>query len=526
MGKKDVTYSRSSERHSEHKHLFGSGGGSDFIINMTPEGTQKLCGIYSMIAMLLIAVSAVPYYIARLIDGENTYNRLMGENNQTLAFLIMTLLIAAGFLGMIMFMISCVKKEIVIGKNKALLIFAAILLSAVISTLASSDIVTSLFGYLDRSEGLITIIGYIGFFAVGMSLTGEIYRRRAANTIVAVGTVNGVMGILQSIPKLSEWIPSYYNFLFRGYISEIDSAEYFNAYAGYDASYAADGFCCSPFALGALLTIAFAFAVNNAAYGGFAARIVNIAAAAVMSGAAVVTQTFPAMLGIACVLVAELVLVIAAAVKERGNADAESSPSGGGKASVITVCACALISAAILGGVAATGNFRMRNERIMYTDAYERVGIGKSIGVTYDSTEGIYPSMWYEGYLCLQRSNVLIGTGPDNWAEMSNGGEGMRLDRSYNEYLDTAITRGILGAGLYIAMLVITLVKACRMLSACFNGKIGKTAFGVFAAFAAYAVQAFFNISSASSTPFFYLVIGIIWSYEAKGKLAAEKSKK
>ena len=45
MAKKGATYSAKSARHAEHKHLFGSGGKSDFIINMTAQGAQKLCGV-------------------------------------------------------------------------------------------------------------------------------------------------------------------------------------------------------------------------------------------------------------------------------------------------------------------------------------------------------------------------------------------------------------------------------------------------------------------------------------------------
>ena len=57
MGKKSATYSAKTDKHDEHKHLFGSGGKSDFIINMTPEGAQKLSGVYSRIALILVAVS-------------------------------------------------------------------------------------------------------------------------------------------------------------------------------------------------------------------------------------------------------------------------------------------------------------------------------------------------------------------------------------------------------------------------------------------------------------------------------------
>lgn len=521
---KKITYSASSDRHSEHKHLFGTGGSSDFILNMSVEGTRKLCGIYSMIAMLMVAVSAVPYYISKLFAEENDLLLLDDKLGGKLVFLVMTLLVAAGFIGLLIFMICCVKKEIVLGRNKALLLFAGVFLSAVVSTLAADDLGTAFFGYLDRAEGLITLVGYIGFFAIGMSITSEKYRRYAANTMVGIGFVNSVMAILQSIPALRKIIPSYYNFLFIDYRSvmleqnyKLSSSEFMGSYAGYDASYAADGFCCSPFALGALLTVACAFAISNAAYAkSVKGRVINIGAFAFMSGAAVLTQTFPAMLGIACVSVMAVIISVAK--------HAQAKKSDEGKSNrlkpLVSAAACLLIAGGVFAGIFISGNFRLRNERIMYTDAVERLNV---VAFAHSpKTEGIYPTLWYEGWLCMQ-DNLLIGVGPDNWGTMNNGGEGMELDRSYNEYLDAGITRGIIGAGLYIAIIAVTLVKAVRILKRADESNI-KTVCGLFMAFTAYAVQAFFNISTASSTPFFYLVIGLIWSYEAKGKSNVKKT--
>ena len=242
--------------------------------------------------------------------------------------------------------------------------------------------------------------------------------------------------------------------------------------------------------------------------------MLNTAACALMAGAAIATQTFPAMLGIAVVLLTAFILAIIGAVKEK-QADTESE--GGerfGKAPVLMVLLCGVISAAIFGGIFATDNFRMRNEHIMYTDSFERLGI--AYGAHSAHEDGIYPTLWYEGALTFENSPV-IGVGPDNWATMWNSGEGMEIDRTYNEYLDTAVTRGVLGLAFYAAVIIVTLVKAARIFRRTF-GKADKLAAGLFTAFLAYAVQAFFNISALCSTPFFYLVIGIIWSYDAKGR--------
>jgi hypothetical protein len=109
MEKNSASYSAKSEKHDEHKHLFGSGGKSDFIINMTPEGAQKLCGVYSMIAMILLAISSVPYYLSKQFEESDYMLMLHTEHNSMLSFAIMTCVILAGFIGLLMFMISCMK---------------------------------------------------------------------------------------------------------------------------------------------------------------------------------------------------------------------------------------------------------------------------------------------------------------------------------------------------------------------------------------------------------------------------------
>lgn len=513
MAKKEASYSKKTDTHAEHKHLFGSGGKSDFILNMTPESTRKLCGIYSMIAMLLIAIASVPYYISKAVGIGSTYLMLRTDTNDTTIFLISTLLIAAGFIGMLIFLITCVKKEVSLANNKALLLFAGIIISAVISTLSSNDVNSALYGYLDRADGLISLIGYIGFFTIGICLTSEEWRRRASGVIIGIGTVNALMGILQSIPALAKWIPSYYNFLFLGYKSDIGYAEFFNAYGSYDASYAADGFACSPFALGALLTISCAFALSRAAYTDkLSTRLICLVCTGIMSGAAVVTQVLPAMLGVGCVIVITLIIAIVDCAKSKAKS----------KGQIVSAILALVTAGAVFAGVFFTDNFRMSDEQVIFTDSFERLGIA------FDShsahADNIYSTLWYEGGLTFQKAPV-FGVGPDNWGTMYNHGEGMETDRTYNEFLDTAIQRGSVGLLFFIAAMIATLIKACRLLARAIGGKAERAvAIGSFTAFVCYMIQAFFNTTSICSTPFFYLTVGLIWSYEAKGK--SERKKK
>ncbi len=503
MSKKGATYSAKSDTHAEHKHLFGSGGKSDFIINMTPEGTRKLCGVYSIIAMLLVALSSVPYYVDKAVNQGMNYMMLRTEDNATTIFLIMTSVIMAGFFGMLIFMIACVKKEVNISNNKLLLIFAALILSAVVSTLASKSPGWATFGYFDRADGLISIIGYVGFFTIGLFLTDETWRKRAITVLIGIGTANALMGILQSIPALSKWIPSYYNYLFLGYKTDVQFAEYFNAYGAYDASYAADGVTCSPFALAALLTVCTALAVNKAAYAEKTiTRAVCLVCTGVMTGAAVVTQTVPALVGVGCVLIVSLIAALV---------------SKSGKAAVITTVLAVAAAGCITAGVVLTDNFRMSDEQIIFTDSFERLDIAYNKHSDHD--DSIYTALWYDGWLVFKNYPV-IGVGPDNWATMYNNGDGMETDRTYNELLDTAITRGLIGTVIYLAVIAVTLAKACRMLKAAAQGKVEKSmAAGLFAAFICFFIQSMFNTTSVCTTPFFYITIGMIWSYEALNRL-------
>ena len=511
MAKKEVTYSAKTDKHDEHKHLFGSTGNSDFIINMTPEGAKKLAGIYSVIAIIMIGIAAIPYYLGKQFGTPNPMLMLQTDMNQGLVILIMTAVVMAGFIGALIFMITCVKKEVIIEKNRGLLIFAAILVVAVISTIASADPMTSVFGYLDRAEGLLALIGNVGFFTIGICLTDDKWRRKAGGTLVGVGTVNAVIGILQSIPALAKYIPSYYNYLFVDLRLNIDRAEYFNSYAGYDASYAADGLTCSPFALGAMMTVASAIALDRAAYAEKnSSRIIDLICTGIMFGAAIVTQTVTALIGIGCVIVISLIISL---TDRKREGEGENAKKSFNTAAFVTTVLAAVTCGAIAAGVVLTDNFRLRDEHIMFTDSYERLSIAPYAHSAH--TDDIYSTLRYDGWLTF-KDHAVFGVGPDCWMTMYADGEGMETDRTYCEYLDIAITRGTVGLVLYIAALVMTFIKAARMLAKAHRGDIDKgTAYGLFTAYTAYLIQAFVNITSLTVTPFFMLTAGIIWSYEA-----------
>ena len=488
-------------------HLLGSTDKTDFIVNMTRNGAQKLSGVYSIIAVIMVCLMTVPYYLAKQFGTPNKVLMLQTEQSIGTSMLIMPILILTGLAGYFVFMIFCMKKEFAFAPNKNVLIFAAILLSGLLSAMLSQDTLTCIFGYLERAEGMLTIFGYLGFFMLGICITGEKWRSAAVGAVIGAGTLNAVIGILQSIPALSAYIPSYYNYLYINSRQEVTVAEYFNVYAGYDASFAADGLTCSPFSLGAFMTLAAALAVNRAVYGDKTLkRIICLICTGLMIGAAIVTQTIPALIGIGCVIVITLIF----ALTDR-KTDGEKRVVN--KGAIISAVLAVVMSGAIAAGIVLTDNFRLRDEHIMFTDSLERLSIAPYAHTAHE--DDIYSTLWYEGWLCF-KDHATLGVGPDCWMTMYSGGEGMETDRTYNEYLDLALTRGVIGLGLYIAALVMTFAKAVRMLKAAREGTVSKgVAVGLFTALTAYVVQAFMNTTSHTVTPLFMLVVGLIWSYEA-----------
>ena len=166
--KKEVTTNQGK------KHLFGSSEKSDFILNMSAESAQKLCGVYSIIAVLVLCVITIPYYFTQNIKYgmDESVNRTLYLNEKFI-FFISAAVLAVGFVGFIIFLIANMKKQVELKDNKSLIVPLAVVLLSVISCLLSADIFTSFYGYLDRSEGMLTILGYWGLFAAGMTVTAD-----------------------------------------------------------------------------------------------------------------------------------------------------------------------------------------------------------------------------------------------------------------------------------------------------------------------------------------------------------------
>ncbi len=494
---------------ADRKHLFGTSEKSDFIVNMTDEGAKKFCAMYCIIAMIIIELAAIPYYLTKnVVDYTENVNGLDVPHylSDKIIYWAAVVMFGLGLLGLSVFLIGKMKKQISLANNKALLWLGGVIVMSLISALAAESIVNSMTGYLDRAEGFLTLIGYYGFFAAAFTVIGEGWKKRLCQVIVCIGAVNAVVGILQIIPALSETIPNWFNKL---------NINFFNAHA----IPAANGLAMTPHALAALLTVAFAVSFAMAVYAeNGKMKLLYGAACVLMAAAAQMTRLLTAWIGIGCAVVLGIVLAIVYQLRHKA-ADEESDTHENIKQTVITAVCVAAFSCAALGGMLALqlnsyteddGYKTFYDEEIIRTDSIRMLMLLQKADESAD--EWIYPYLWDDGMFVAEQV-PLLGTGPDNWETAYKYGLG--IDRCYNEYVDTAVQRGFLTLGLYVIFLLITIVKAVQAFALFVKGEAGPAAPAVLTAVLAYSVQAFFNISTLESTPFFFICAGLAWSYFA-----------
>lgn len=514
------------KKQKEVKHLFGTSEKSDFILNMTHEGTQKLCGVYSIIGLILVALVAVPYYFTQNIIDYTDENGLTHYFNEKFIFITAMTVLIVGFIGFCVFLVANMKKLIDLKSNKSLLVLLVFVILSVISCITAVDTFSAIYGYFDRSEGLFAILGYCGFFLMGFVITADKWRVKVSDFIVGIGLFQAVTGILQAIPATAKFIPNFFENLFiKLYTSDaaiadnqfalIDETSIKQGLAGiYEKGYAASGFACSPHALAGILSVAFAVALGGLIFDeSKKRRIFYGISAPIISAAALLTQTVTGTVGIGAGLLVTIIIAIVKAVKDKSSNK------------IMPKLAWGIVSAGVIAGVLfATSAAAFNDEKVIVTDAHSRLSVATTNLLTYhekatsgESQQWIYPYLWDDG-LYVAQQNPAFGVGPDNGsAIITYGGN---LDRCYNEYIDIMQMRGIPCFICYVIFLIICIVKMCKAVRGFIKGENNWVAPAVTAAAIAYMTQAFFNISSVTSSPYLWITLGLAWSF------TASKSKK
>lgn len=130
--------------------------------------------------------------------------------------------------------------------------------------------------------------------------------------------------------------------------------------------------------------------------------------------------------------------------------------------------------------------------------------------------------IWKET-LKIVPENLLNGVGIDNFYYAFNDSpvidikSGYYVDKAHNEYLQRLVTEGIFSLLVYLLFVFLIFFKSIfRIFKE--KKKVDYIRVSLLLCFISYCIQAFFNISVISVTPFIYVVIGLLCSYICEEK--------
>ena len=457
------------------KTIFGTTSKSNFILNMRQETLQN------WIAALLAACVIVPQITGFLVYGVNASPAFMSAG-----------LYFTGFSCILFFLIAMIKGSLSFKKDKILrlIVFMAVwafasYYSVVLRRDAASEIVnTALSGEIGRYEGLLTLLGYFGVFCLAACVTREKTVRLVMDIVIAAGVVQSLFAVFQHIPKL-RFMP---NFADLPTIALKDVM-------------LSQGLSESPIVFGTFLTIVFAAALTGAVYEKSILRARIYGAASMLFWlVGFFTSSIVPIIGMSAVFIIISVIVFASKPVKFEN--------GLLKTSVYRYAAAAVGMAVIFALIWIFQGIYIRDKAIAYYDAYFRLFIVTNY--SYVNEQSLY-GIGLEKSLHFIKEHPILGIGPDLMAKYQMMNEELSLcsiDRSYNEIVYIAATRGVPAAAAFVVFLIASIKASFGRLRTLAKG--GSWLYmALFTAIAAYIIQSFFSFSSILCAPIFWLLCGL-----------------
>lgn len=472
------------------KTIFNTSEKSNFILNMTEEQFSKLAS-----RGLIAAMFCVPLFtVIPEVTDKATYAFSAGG------------LAVGGVICMILALIAIMKKYI--GKAAILPVCAMAVLAGwgVISLINGFDINISLYGYPNRGEGLLAILFYFGFFTTAAAIKREKAVATLVNGIVGVGILNSAVSLIQIFVKNN-------NYKFVSVNDEI---------------MAASGLSMSPIFLAMVLTLALTAALVGAVTSeSKKRRIVFVCAAALFSFVIMFTYTIVGICGIVFSIAAAVIAVLAFKAPKSRLAAVLA-------AAVPAALAVVLVYAGAIGNIT---EYRTYDGRIAWwADAYMRASASGNFNtdiINIDDPVDVYTYM-NEKTVNIIGKYPLTGTGPEQLAfpqvralkgfseieDIMTANDGI-FDKTYNEYLYTAATRGIPS----VIALVLALLPALFIGYKSLCRRKTPEAFTAFILTLGGVLMFFISCSSIAYAPVFWAAAGTACAAieTQKEKKAAEK---
>lgn len=462
------------------KTIFGTTEKSNFILNM------KFTTVRRWVLGILCACIIVPLIGGMFITGIEGTSSFLGS-----------FLYATGFSCILFYIVLLLRKDIEFKKYPVAFLVIGLAVLAFASYyrvfLSGADqeyINTTLLGELGRYEGLLSIIAYAGIFLLATAVMTYSSVKIIFDILVGAGIVQAIVAIMQHIP----WdFPSDFRKL--------------PAIIFLKDVHLSSGLSDSPIFYGSFLTIASAVAISGAIYDKNIkrARIYGVSSVLFFLTGLFTSSVVP-LIGIGATLVITAILDFTAG---KGGTKFENGVLNSSRKRLVAII-CSL--AAVFGIVFATQGIYLRDKAIAYTDAYNRLFIvaGSPSPINEDS----HWKIGADRSFLMIKEHPLLGVGPDMFSKAQYTKELAidAIDRSYNEYLYIAATRGIPSLVVYLALLGVTIYRLIKDAKQFTSDREKWFRPALLTAIIAYSIQAFFSASAVTVAPFFWLLLGLSWS--------------
>jgi len=470
------------------KTIFGTTEKSNFILNMNYKTVRR------WVMLILCACIIVPLIGGMVILAVDKASFFLGS-----------FLYISGFSCILFYIVLLLRKDIEFRKYPVawLIIGLAVLTFASYYRVALSGgtqeyINTALLGEMGRYEGLLSLFAYFGIFLLATAVMKYSSVKIIFDVLIGAGIIQALVAVMQHIP----W----------GFPSDFRELP---ALLLLKEVHLSSGLSDSPIFYGSFLTIVTAVAVAGAIYDKNVIRARIYGASAVLFFlTSLFTSSVVPLIGIGTALAATFVIELTAG-KKVTTFDAGWLKTSGKRLAAILVA-----FAAVFGIVFAAQGIYLRDKAIAYTDGLHRLFITPGSPSPINDA-----SLWEIGAersLIMIKDHPILGIGPDMFAKYQNTDElnDDSIDKSYNEYLYVAATRGIPSLLIYIALVGATLFRLVKDLKQFSDDREKWFRPALLTAILAYSVQAFFSASAVTVAPFFWLLMGISWS-----KFTDEKAK-
>ena len=358
---------------------------------------------------------------------------------------------------MVLYIINLIYKKI----NYVDIIIYFLIILALISTILAQDITISIFGETNRNEGLLTILNYYFVFLNVKNICHKNYKEKIIKLFLILGIIQVIYAFLQV----------YTDFSFIKHFSK---------------EYMAMGLCGNPNFFGSYMVML--VLISSTLYLFNKKNIYLILSIIYALGLYLANSTAP-FIG----FLLGLIFLIIVYFKNINKVNLIKL--------IILLIALFFINDYFFNLRYETIKENNRRYNIKYeiTDTVNSI-VSKNEEYNYGSSR---IRLW-KNLIPVAKKYYLFGAGLDNLRVVYPQDKGLIYDKAHNVYYQILITNGIFALIIYCLLCLIIFIKGFKFKNEFY--------IAMFIAFVGYCIQAFGNISVIDVAPYFFIILGLLYS--------------